>query len=64
MGESSIQVGKTRVSLRGIIAIILVVTVCVLGVLGMEIPSVLAELTIAACAFYYGSRNASPTKEP
>jgi hypothetical protein len=64
MGESSFQFGGTKVSLRGIIAMILVLTVCSLALLQVEIPSVLSELTIAACAFYYGSRNASPTKEP
>jgi hypothetical protein len=44
------------VSVRGWLAVILTVTTCVVVLLGITVPDVLANLTIGANCFYFGQK--------
>jgi len=63
MGESSVRFGQTSISVRGIMAVILVVTVCAVSLLGIQMNETLSSLCVAVVSFYYGQRRAKQSED-
>lgn len=51
------------VSVRGILAIILILDISILAFLKIQIPDVIANLSIAALSFYMGHQQANKTSK-